>query len=119
MAGARRAVLAQACRRLGDEDTAAAELDEARAVFTRLGAVPDVVTLDAGKRAAAPQDTGLTERELEVLRLVARGQSNRQIAATLVVSEHTVARHVQNMFRKLGVSSRAAATAYAFERRLV
>ena len=62
---------------------------------------------------------GLTPRELEVLRLVASGRTNREIASELVVSEHTVARHVQNMFGKLGVSSRTAATAYAFEHELV
>ena len=58
---------------------------------------------------------GLSARELEVLRLVAAGKTNRQIAAELVVSEHTVARHLQNIFAKLGVSSRTAATAFAFE----
>jgi DNA-binding NarL/FixJ family response regulator len=62
---------------------------------------------------------GLSARELEVLRLVAAGKSNREIAATLVVSEHTVARHVQNIFAKLRVSSRTAATAFAFEHDLV
>ena len=61
----------------------------------------------------------MTIREREVLRLVAAGKSNREIAAELVVSEHTVARHLQNMFRKLGVSSRTAATAFAFEHELV
>ena len=62
---------------------------------------------------------GLSERELEVLRLVASGKSNREIASTLVISEHTVARHLQNIYAKLGLSSRAAATAFAFERELV
>ena len=62
---------------------------------------------------------GLSERELEVLRLVATGKSNREIASTLVISEHTVARHLQNMYAKLGLSSRAAATAFAFEHELV
>ena len=67
-----------------------------------------------------PADShGLTARELEVLRLVATGRTNRQIARDLVVSEHTVARHVQNIFAKLRVSSRAAATAFAFEHDLV
>jgi DNA-binding NarL/FixJ family response regulator len=64
-------------------------------------------------------DAGLSARELEVLRLLASGRTNRAIAAELVVSEHTVARHVQNIFRKLGVSSRTAATAFAFEHDLV
>jgi DNA-binding NarL/FixJ family response regulator len=62
---------------------------------------------------------GLSEREVEVLRLVASGKSNREIASTLVISEHTVARHVQNIYTKLGLSSRAAATAFAFEHELV
>jgi DNA-binding NarL/FixJ family response regulator len=62
---------------------------------------------------------GLTARELEVLRLVAAGKTNREIAAELVLSEHTVARHVQNIFTKLSVSSRSAATAFAFEQKLV
>ena len=69
------------------------------------------------KPAAYPD--GLTPREVEVLRLVAAGKSNRQIASELVVSEHTVARHVQNIFRKLRVSSRTAAAAFAFERDLL
>ena len=69
---------------------------------------------------AAPRDAhGLSPRELEVLRLVAAGKSNREIAATLVVSEHTVARHMQNILTKLGVSSRTAAAAFAFEQNLV
>jgi DNA-binding NarL/FixJ family response regulator len=62
---------------------------------------------------------GLSPRELEVLRLLATGKSNREIAATLVISEHTVARHLQNMYSKLALSSRAAATAFAFEHDLV
>ena len=62
---------------------------------------------------------GLSRRQLEVLRLVASGKSNREIAAALVISEHTVARHLQNIFAKLDVSSRAAATAFAFEHDLV
>ncbi|MGH3823193.1 MAG: response regulator transcription factor, partial [Pseudonocardiaceae bacterium] len=62
---------------------------------------------------------GLTKRELQVLRLVARGKTNREIAAELVISEHTVARHLQNMFAKLGLSSRTAASAFAFEHGLV
>jgi DNA-binding CsgD family transcriptional regulator len=62
---------------------------------------------------------GLTLRELEVLRLVAAGKSNRDIAAALVISDHTARRHLQNIFAKLGVSSRAAATAFAFQHDLV
>ena len=61
----------------------------------------------------------LTDRECEVLRLVATGKTNREIASDLVISEHTVGRHLQNIFMKLGVSSRAAATAYAFQHELI
>jgi ATP/maltotriose-dependent transcriptional regulator MalT len=107
-----------ACRALGDEDTAALELEAAREAFAGLGAAPELARLDplvAGGRAAA----GLSPRELEVLRLVAAGRSNREIAAALVISEHTVARHVQNIFAKLGVSSRTAASAFAYEHHLV
>ena len=70
-------------------------------------------------RAGAPDAHGLTARELEVLRLVAAGKSNREIASALVISEHTVARHLQNIFAKLRVSSRTAASAFAFEHDLV
>ena len=104
-----------ACRALGDEDTAALELEAAREVFAGLGAAPDLARLVAGRTRAA----GLSPRELEVLRLVAAGRSNREIAAALVISEHTVARHVQNIFAKLGVSSRTAASAFAYEHHLV
>ena len=69
--------------------------------------------------APAASKYGLSKRELEVLRLVASGKSNREIAASLVISEHTVARHLQNIYSKLGLSSRSAATAFAFERELV
>jgi DNA-binding NarL/FixJ family response regulator len=102
-----------ACRALGDDDTAALELEAARGVFEQLGAAPDLARLES---TTEPRQTyGLSARELEVLRLVAAGKTNREIAAALVVSEHTVARHVQNIFRKLRVSSRTAASAFAFE----
>ena len=111
-----RALVGLACRELGDEDTAVLELEAARAAFEELGAGPDAARL-AG--SGPSERHGLTERELEVLRLVAAGRSNREIAAALVISEHTVARHVQNIFGKLGVSSRTAAGAFAFEHGLV
>ena len=113
-----RVQVGQACRVLGDEDAFVLELEAARSVFQELGATPDVASVDA---VAGPVgDThGLTARELEVLRLVASGKSNKEIAAALVISEHTVARHVQNIFTKLGVPSRTAAGAYAFEHDLV
>src|SRR5215203_1735791 len=119
--GARvRLLVGLACRALGDEDGAALELDAARAAFDAVGAEPDVRRVDSlSGRAEKTGDSGLSARELEVLRLLASGRTNRAIAAELVVSEHTVARHVQNIFRKLGVSSRTAATAFAFEHDLI
>jgi DNA-binding NarL/FixJ family response regulator len=115
-----RALIGLACRALGDEDGARLELDAARWTFEELGAAPDVARVDALARAAGADNAGgLTARELEVLRLVAAGKTNHAIAADLVLSEKTVARHVSNIFAKLGVSSRAAATAHAYEHDLV
>jgi ATP/maltotriose-dependent transcriptional regulator MalT len=110
-----RELIAQACSTLGDDEACALELEAAGELYERLGAAPDLarVSTPAGARH------GLSERELEVLRLVAAGRSNREIASTLVISEHTVARHLQNVYAKLRVSSRAAATAFAFEHELV
>jgi ATP/maltotriose-dependent transcriptional regulator MalT len=115
-----RVLIALGCRMLGDEESADLELDASRRVFAELGAEPDVarVELLSGKRADASAH-GLTRRELEVLRLLATGKTNRAIAADLVLAEKTIDRHVTNIFAKLGVSSRAAATAYAYEHRLL
>ena len=107
-----RVLLADACRALGDRESADREVDTARAIFEELGAMPDLAKLTGSDELLSP-------RELEVLRLVATGATNRAIAESLVLSERTVDRHVSNIFGKLGVSSRAAATAYAFERQLV
>jgi DNA-binding CsgD family transcriptional regulator len=116
-AGRTRVLLGQACEALGDEDTAALELEAARAAFEALGAKPDLMRVSSSVR---PKDThGLTARELQVLRLLAGGKTNRAIASELVVSERTVERHVSNVFAKLGVSSRVAATAFAYEHRLL
>ena len=115
-----RVLLGLACRAVGDEDAFELELDAARATFDELGAAPDVAWVDSlAGRVESADAYGLTPRELEVLRLVATGKSNREIAAALVISEHTVARHVQNIFTKLGVPSRMAAGAFAFEHDLV
>jgi len=115
-----RVLVGLAFRALGDDDSAELELDAARSAFDTLGAAPDLAHVDSlTRRALAVNTHGLTARELEVLRLIASGSSNRAIAHALVVSEHTVARHVQNIFRKLDVSSRAAATAFAFEHQLM
>lgn len=115
-----RVLAARARRALADEDTAAMELDAARAVFADLGAAPDVVRVDAIARGAAGrQGAVLTAREVEVVRLVAEGRTNRAIAGELYLSEKTVDRHLSNVFAKLGVSSRAAATAYAYEHALI
>jgi DNA-binding CsgD family transcriptional regulator len=110
-----RELIAHTCSALGDDETGALELEAARELFESLGAAPDLARLSA----PAASKYGLSKRELEVLRLVASGRSNREIAATLVISEHTVARHLQNIYSKLGLSSRSAATAFAFERELV
>ena len=113
-----RVLVGRACRALGDEDAARMELAAARSVFEDLGAAPDVVAVDDLIAPAGAGSGGLSPRELEVLRLVATGATNRAIAGTLMLSEKTVARHVSNIFVKLGVASRAAATAYAYENRL-
>jgi DNA-binding CsgD family transcriptional regulator/tetratricopeptide (TPR) repeat protein len=114
-----RVLVARACAELGDADTAALELDAARDAFFRLGAASDVARLESLAGTRKRGEHGLTMREVEVLRLVARGRSNREIATALVISERTVARHVQNIFHKLGVSSRASASVFAAEHDLL
>ncbi len=114
-----RVLIGLACRALGDLDAGRMELDAARATFVELGAAFDLAALDTSLQAGSATRGGLTSRELQVLGLVASGKSNKAIAAALVISEKTVARHVSNIFAKLGVSSRSAATAYAYEHDLV
>jgi DNA-binding NarL/FixJ family response regulator len=115
-----RALIGLALRELGDQDSAAMELDAARRGFEKLGAAPDLARMERLPVGATPKALGgLTQREAEVLRLVASGKTNRAIADELVISEKTVARHVSNIFTKLELSSRSAATAYAYEHNLV
>ena len=101
---------------LRDHDGAVLEFRAARETFERLGAAPDVERLDALRRE---QDTGaghpLSARELEVIRLVASGKTNRAIAGQLGISDRTVARHLSNIFTKLGISTRSAAAAWAWQ----
>jgi DNA-binding CsgD family transcriptional regulator len=111
-----RVLIAEACRRLGDDDSAHLELTAARRTLADLGAGPAV--------AAFPPDEeeeryGLSERELEVLRLVATGLTNREVAESLTIAVRTVDRHVANIFTKLGVPSRTAATRFAYEHGMI
>jgi DNA-binding NarL/FixJ family response regulator len=109
-----------ACRSLGDDEAAELELGAARAVFEQLGAGPDLARTHAPAQGApADHHHGLTPRELQVLRLVATGKTNKAIATELFLSERTIDRHVSNIFAKLDVPSRAAATAYAYAHKLI
>ena len=114
-------LLARACAAIGDDTTAGLELDHARDTFAALGAGPDLERLavldetDSGAGAGHPDAPVLSEREREVLAHVAAGETNRQIAAALAISHHTVDRHLENIFAKLGVGNRAAATAWAYQ----
>lgn len=113
-----RVLIGRALRLIGDAESAVAELAEARRAFARLGAAPaehEVAVLLGDARVPG----GLSPRELEVLRLVAAGKSNPEIAAALVLSGKTVSRHLSNIFTKLDVGSRTAAAAFAFEHHLV
>jgi ATP/maltotriose-dependent transcriptional regulator MalT len=115
-----RILVGLACRALGDGDGAELELDAARAALERLGAATDLARLDRlAQRPPSAKRHGLTGRELQVLRLIATGKTNRAIAAELSLSEKTVDRHVSNILGKLDVSSRAAATAYGYEHALI
>jgi DNA-binding CsgD family transcriptional regulator len=110
-----RMLIAASCRALGDDDSAELEVAGAIAVFDRLGAVRDAAAARRAQHVPTAPSSGLTAREEEVLALIAKGLTNRQIAESLVVSERTVATHVGHILTKLGLPSRAAATAYAYE----
>ena len=119
-----RHLIGMVCRAAGDEDTAVLDLAAATRVFAELGALTDLAAVErllsgSGNRSAVRPPDRLTVREIEVLRLVAAGKTNRAVASHLHLSEKTVARHLSNIFAKTGVGSRAAATAYAFRNDLV
>ncbi|WP_334173297.1 helix-turn-helix transcriptional regulator [Sinomonas sp.] len=111
-----RAALGRCYAALGDDEAATLEIEAARQVFERLGAGPDLQALPGHTPSSS---TPLTERELDVIRLVATGLTNRAVAAKLVLSEKTVARHLANIYAKLGIASRSAATAYAYDHGLL
>jgi DNA-binding CsgD family transcriptional regulator len=126
-----RVLIGQACRALGDEEAAELEYQAARSVFERLGARPDLAHLDALREKSSPSRVALrqasahhappgslTARELQVLRLISTGRTNREIAEELCLSERTIDRHVTNILTKLDVRSRTAATAYAYDHKL-
>jgi DNA-binding CsgD family transcriptional regulator len=113
-----RELVGLACRALGDKDAAELEFDAAKVTFDGLGAIPDVRRIASYAKGAA-RGHGLTNRELQVLRLVAAGKTNMAIASQLHLSRRTIDRHVSNLFNKLDVSSRAAATSYAYQHNLV
>jgi DNA-binding NarL/FixJ family response regulator len=113
-------LLAAVCERRGDRDGHRLELENARRLFTLLDARPSLARLAEGTNRGTARRIGeLSGREVQVLRLLAAGRTNRDIAQHLFISEKTVARHVSNIFDKLGVSSRAAATACAYQRNLI
>jgi DNA-binding CsgD family transcriptional regulator len=127
LAARQRLLLARACMALGDVEGARLELDAAREVFENLGARPDLVAVEtmlttlahAPEVGAPAADHTLTAREIQVLRLIAKGKTNKAIARELSLSERTIDRHVSNIFAKADVSSRAAATAFAYEHKLI
>jgi ATP/maltotriose-dependent transcriptional regulator MalT len=115
-----RVLVALACRSLGDEETAALEFSLARSIFQQLGAAPDLARLDTLERhEPSVNRQSLTPREFQVLRLITAGKTNKAIATELSLSERTIDRHVSNILTKLDVPSRAAATAYAYNQKLL
>ncbi len=120
-AGRVRVLIGRCCRDLGDLENAELEFEAAEQIFLQLGAIPALSRLHATTAGATDSKHvgGLTDRELAVLRLVVAGKTNHAIASELVISDHTARRHIQNIFAKLGVSSRAAATAFALQNDLI
>jgi ATP/maltotriose-dependent transcriptional regulator MalT len=115
-----RCTIAQAYSKLGDEENAALEVQAAQETFQQLGAAGDLACLKATwSHGKGTNNSPLTAREIEVLRLVASGMSNRRIAAKLHISDKTVARHLSNIFNKLSLESRTAAAAYAYAHQLL
>jgi ATP/maltotriose-dependent transcriptional regulator MalT len=115
-----RVLMGRACSALGDAEAGRFAFDAARAVFVHLGAAPAIARLDSiGECVAPPQQHPLSRRELQVLRLVAAGKTNKAIATELCLSERTIDRHVSNIYSKLNVPSRAAATAHAYDHKLL
>lgn len=115
-----RVLIGLACRALGDDEGGDLEFEAARTVFERLGAGPQLAHLESVRaRAGSGRHAVLTGRELQVLRLVAAGKTNKAIAAELRLSERTIDRHVSNILAKLNVPSRAAAAADAYNRKLL
>ena len=114
-----RAQIAGVLTALGDDEGADLQRDAARSVFRDLGAEPDLARLDASAEPRSGHPFGLTSRELEVLRLLASGRTNRAISQELFLSEKTIDRHVSNIFTKIDVPTRAAATAFAYRNKLV
>ena len=115
-----RLLLAAICEKRGDQDSRRLEFETARRLFTQLDAVPWLARIaEQSERASSQRSGSLSEREAQVLRLVAAGKTNHAIADELFISEKTVARHVSNIFDKLGVSNRAGATAWAFQHNLL
>jgi ATP/maltotriose-dependent transcriptional regulator MalT len=114
-----RLLIGSACQQLGDHVAAGFEFDGARQFFQQVSAQPDLARLDALRPSSQSDEHSLSARELEVIRLVATGKTNREIAQHLSISERTVDRHVSNILLKLRLPSRSAATAYAYQHALM
>jgi ATP/maltotriose-dependent transcriptional regulator MalT len=113
-------LMASVCERRGDQEGRRLDVEAARRLFKQLNAEFCLARIgEQSKRARSERVGSLSEREAQVLRLLASGKTNRHIAEELFISEKTVARHVSNIFDKLGVSSRSAATAWAYQRNLI